>query len=282
MPILGQAPSLIAAEKDFDSLLHACGLTAHTKTPLAEMRTITATVAIARSTQVVPELSNLNRQLKLLVDIRNGIVHLGLLEESETVEVLIAYLKASEYLLRAMGKLDSDFWGEMRGLVRTRLSESAEKSVILVAERIATAQLEFDRRYETQDPQTRERLLTTIEAGYRPRKFDEQLVKCPVCSRMALVSGHHDVAWEADWDYSDGQSRIIGAYPAVTFYPGALKCDVCGLRLAGDDELRAAKIGPSWVLADVNPSEFKLPTLGYDDVDLNQTDLAEFGDRASS
>jgi hypothetical protein len=48
-----------------------------------------------------------------------------------------------------------------------------------------------------------------------------------------------DVTLEPDWDYADGESYVAGVYPVVTYAPGYLRCNVCGLELDGEDELRA-------------------------------------------
>jgi hypothetical protein len=64
-------PSLII-DKDFDSLLHACAAGKHTKRLPWQVKTVTATEALKRCTQLHPELLTFESRLKLLAEYRNS------------------------------------------------------------------------------------------------------------------------------------------------------------------------------------------------------------------
>jgi hypothetical protein len=127
---------------------------------------------------------------------------------------------------------------------------------LAVAEYLAAARLLFEDRYGRLDAEVRSAVLAGIEDSYNPTKYDDDLVDCPACTGRAITHGSYDVTWEPDWDYADGESYIAGAYPVVTYAPGYLKCNVCGLELDGEDQLRAAGIADSWQLEDVDPADF--------------------------
>src|SRR5690349_5256799 len=67
-------PALISAE-DYESLLHATGHDAQATRPV--MRTIGFTESVKRCSRFVPQLANLEPELRLLYDARNGVAHLA-------------------------------------------------------------------------------------------------------------------------------------------------------------------------------------------------------------
>jgi hypothetical protein len=243
--------SLIAAS-DFDSLLHACGLGRHAQRPPRLMRTITVTTALERAGQLVPALKNLSKELGLLADVRNGVVHAGRVESSAAETVLVPFLKACDELLVAMGIARGHFWADLTEVVEARLSESAKAAEIRATEAVASARLEFEKRYAAMEPEVRGAVLKVILEGYRVEGHEQDLVNCPSCGEPALATGTVDVSWEADFDRDDfGETYIVGAYPsAVTFYPNRLECRTCGLRLDGLEELQAVGIERSWRIED--------------------------------
>jgi hypothetical protein len=226
-------PSLIAAS-DFDSLLHACGLGRHAQRPPRLMRTITVTTALERAGQLVPALKNLSKEVGLLADVRNGVVHAGRVESSAAETVLAPFLKACDELLVPMGIARGHFWADLTEVVE------------------ASARLEFEKRYAAMEPEVRGAVLKVILEGYRFEGHEQDLVNCPSCGEPALATGTVDVSWEADFDRDDfGETYIVGAYPsAVTFYPNRLECRTCGLRLDGLEELQAVGIERSWRVED--------------------------------
>jgi hypothetical protein len=242
--------SLIAAN-DFDSLLHACGESKHARTPRSRMRTIRGQEALERAARLIPALANLKASLQLLIWIRNGVVHAGQVESDAEASVLVPFLRACDYLLAATPQGDrANFWDTSIEMVDARLSESTDAAKVRVADAIATARNVFKERYASMEQSAQEAVLASIEFTYEPERYEETLFECPACSRRALLHGSYEVQWEPDWDYSDGQAWIAGAYPEVEFTPGALECRVCNLTLHGEEELVVAGVPSAWALED--------------------------------
>jgi hypothetical protein len=248
--------SLIAAS-DFDSLLHLCGRSSHTRTPRTRMKTITVQESLTRAGQLVPALENLKKSLQLLVWVRNGVVHAGQVERD--VDILIPFLRACDYLLAELPDSDrSAFWGASLEIVDARLSESTDAAKVRAVDPLAAARRRFAERYAGMEDTVREAVIASIEESYVPEKYQQTLLTCPACKNLALAHGSYDVEWEPDWDYSDGQVWMAGAVATVRFAPGTVECRVCDLVLDGEAELQAAGVPGSWELdnADVDPSDF--------------------------
>lgn len=248
-------PSLIVDGRSFDALLHAAGLP-HARVPLDRVRTISAREAVTRCTQIMPSLAVLEKDLTLLIDVRNGVVHLGGQAEQASRDTLIPFLKACEALLSDIGEPSERVWGPYADMVKTRISDSAKEAEIRVADAMAAAKVLYESRFSDVEKSVRPAVIKAIEAGYTPQTYDEQLVDCPACSSAAFVSGSTDVQWEPDYEFDGIEAYVSGVSPLVTFYAGQLECRVCGLELDGEDELSAAGIEESWELENIDPADF--------------------------
>jgi len=237
-----QHPVLVAAD-DFDSLLHASGHS--TMAQRATMRTITVTAAVRRAGRFVPQLQNLQSELDVLCDARNGIAHLA--HAGQDSDLLVPFLKGCELLRDALG-LDRDaFWGEFVSVVDEALQASVDKAKLHVANALGSARVEFEKRYAHLDADARDGVIHAIEAGYDPEKYEEHIIECPSCGSPALASGAVETRWEQDDE--DSFSFL------ATFFPGHLRCRACDLELDGDDELRAAGVEKPWEI-EVDPADF--------------------------
>lgn len=247
-------PSFIVPANDFDSLLRACGEPGRPTKQGARMRTIGAQEAVDRAGHFVAAVQPLTRELKLLVDVRNGVAHLGEVQAEDAERVLVPYLKASEALRDALGIDRPTYWGEFTDLVDTALKENVEKVRLRVETALANARREFERRFGELDAKTKEAMLDVIASGYRLQKYDEQLLDCPVCDTPAYTYGSVEVEYDEDWDHREG--ILLGVHPSFTFVPQTFGCNACGLELNGRDELEAAGISESWTLEDVDERDF--------------------------
>lgn len=245
-------PSLIADSKSFDALLHSCGRGAHARTPREAMRTITASEALNRCGQILPAVANMRADLDVLVQSRNGAVHIGEASERFAERSLLAFLRASRQLIGEGGWDEGAFWGKFASFVGTRLSESANAARIRVATLVAKAQVDFDQRFGRLDPETRRTLLDTIVSTYVKRNDDDQFVECPACHTDTLAGGTLEVEWS---DESGNQLMMEEPYPEVTFFPGHLDCRVCGLVLDGEEEIQASTVPESIELVDFDSDE---------------------------
>jgi hypothetical protein len=256
-------PTLVVDGRSFDSILHACGKGRHARSPASLMKTITMEDALRRCGQILPAVENLRGDLQRLIDARNGAIHVGAVEESEKLRMLLPYLHASRQIL-GEGGFGEEYWGEFNEVVELRVAEVTEAAVANVKEAMIAASLRFDERYGHLGEEVRPAVLRALEASYAPEKYEQQLVDCPACSTLGLASGSTDVDWQPDWDQSDGQDYVAGMYPEVTFFPGRFECHACDLALDGEVEIEAAGIESSWKLDDVDVADFA-EDLYYDD-----------------
>ena len=247
-------PSLVVDGRDFDSLLHACHTGRHSRKPLPRVRTITLTESLSRVGQLVPEITKLNKQLAELAHLRNGVIHAALIDERAASEILSAYLKGVDILVDQLRESRSDYWQELGGVVDSKLSIAERDAAERTKRKVEEARLAYERRVDGLESPELEAFL--VSAEYVPIREGNEVGNCPACGRRALFQGWHDVEWEPDFDYSDGQVWVPGATGTVTFYPDYLKCPVCGLELRGMDELSLTGLPPSWVLVDAIPEDY--------------------------
>jgi len=250
-------PSLIAtaSSNNFESLLHLVGEGQHAK-PKSRIRTIGAQEAIERAARFAPECIALLEDLRLLIWVRDGVVHLADASAATVEEVLVPYLRASEELRDALGLDRSAYWGDFIDVVDSALREHVKEARLRVESALAVARAEFARRYGDLDEKTKAAMVAAIEASYFPLdKYEEQLLDCPACGTPALVSGILDLDYDEDWDHREG--ILVGVHLAgVTFIPRRLGCRACGLELDGREELEATGIEQPWELKDVDERDF--------------------------
>lgn len=249
-------PSLIAvaAKDNFESLLFLVG-EGHLANPKSRIRTVGAQEALDRATRFAPECASLRADLQLLIWVRDGIAHLADASAATVDEVLVPYLKASEELRGALGVDRSDYWGGFTDLVDSALKEHVEQARLRVDAALAVARAEFAKRFAEVDEPTRRSMLDTIEASYSPDRYEQQLLRCPACGTLALVSGTSIPELDEDWDHHEGV--LVGVHLAsVLFVPDGLLCRACHLNLTGRDEMDAAGIAEPWHLDDIDERDF--------------------------
>jgi hypothetical protein len=225
------------------------------------------TDALRRVGQVLPAIENMKPSLLLLVDVRNGVAHAGVLESGADEDALVPFIRACDHLLSSVPNADRDeMWGDFVSIVDARLSDSAKAAELIVADALTTARLAFDARYASLEAAVREGVLSSITNSYDVTKYEQALVACPACGREAITHGGYEVEWEADWDVegSHGDAYVAGVYPVVTYSPGYLDCRVCGLELDGEEQLAAAGVAKSWTLEDADAADFYEPDDGED------------------
>lgn len=251
----------IIIDNDFDSLLHACGAGKHSRKSPTNIRTIGARKVFARCFRVLPKLKDYERELQLLADIRNGLVHLGEHDIEISKQVFRPYLKYTKILLETMNKIFDDYFGEFNKLVDANIQDSTKEIDLEVQEAIAKARTNYKRRFDALDEEVKNKIIKTITASYVLDKYDATLIECPACENEAILSGSHGVTdWEADFD-RDGNPE--GAYPIVKLYPDTLKCDICGLILNSIEKLQTVGIETETDLEDVDPADFYEPMDDY-------------------
>jgi hypothetical protein len=248
-------PSLIAvASKDnFESLLMLVGEGQRAKPP-SRIRTIGAREALDRATRFAPDCAGLIDKVTLLIWVRDGIAHLADATAASVDDVLVPYLKTSEALRGALVDVDrAAYWGRFIDLVETALKENVEQARVRVEGKITVARDEFARRFAEVDETTRKALLTAIEASYDTDAWELELLECPACETMALVSGTLTEDYDEDWDHHE--RVLVGVHVIVMLAPTGLTCRACHLELDGRDEMNAAGMGNSFQI-DVDEREY--------------------------
>jgi hypothetical protein len=248
-------PSLIAvASKDnFDSLLRLIGEVQHAK-PGSKLRTIGAREALDRASRFAPECVSLMPDLQLLIWVRDGVAHLADASDATVEEVLVPYLKASEELRGVLSIERTDYWGPFIDVVDSALREHVEQARLRVDAALAVARGEFARRFSEVDEPTKRAMVNAIEASYSPDRYEQQLIRCPACETLALVSGTLDTEYDEDWDHRE--RVLISVHLVVLFIPDGLLCRACHLELDGRDEMNAAGVGEPWYLEDIDERDF--------------------------
>jgi hypothetical protein len=244
-------PSLII-DKDFDSLLHVCAAGKHSKRKPWNIKTITASDALTRCTQIVPPLGDFRDELKLLAEYRNSAVHLGTIVEDEQKKIVGAYIAGTSIITDEMGIARPDFFGEYAELVAKHLDKSLEDVSRTVEEKLVHAKAVFEQRFESLEKEQMEVVAKAIEASYSVSKYERILQECPACGYMGLISGDYDVEWQVDVD-EDGYHS---SYPTVTMRAGDFVCSFCQLMLDGSAELKAAKLPTDIEIEDPDPNDF--------------------------
>jgi hypothetical protein len=239
-------PSLIV-DKDFDSLLHVCAAGKHAKRPIWNIKTITATEALARNIQMNPLLNDFRARMTLLAE------YLGEIVETEEKEIFNAFLSSTVLIIDDMGITRKKYFEEYEGLVATHLDKSLAETQREVAGKMALASTTFAERFAILHPEAMELVAKSIEGTYPVEKYELILFECPVCKYRGLLSGTHEVEWEADHGM---EGNMEGAYPIVTLNASGFTCGFCELELNGAAELVAAGIPSRVGIEDVDVEDF--------------------------
>lgn len=235
------SPALLAeANKDnqFDSMLHLLGHEdkANGKFP----RTIGAKEAINRANRLSPELGLSNKHITALINMRDGVVHAGHLEQSESHHAFAAYLRAADGILRAFDIKEADRWGRHREFVELLISQSIDEIRQRVKEKIASARARFELQMMNIAAEQRAFFVGTHrQSGNRASAHGQASspIECPACSTAsARYIGRIELQPPHEVDPS------IESHNSLSIRGEGLLCTICELRLVGFLELDAAKI----------------------------------------
>lgn len=242
-------PALLVEDRDFDSLLHAAGQSRHARRSPERAKSIPMDEALRRCGQLVPPIQRLDDELRLLRQIRNGIVHLGLVTE-EGDELLIPYLQSMELLLAEMQQGAGFFGGHARW-VEEQLQEAKASRERDVLDRIAASKRDFANKFKGMEPAWKADVLRMTVASYEPDEFMAYLRECPACGTQALLTGDVVPDYEVDFEWEDGEAVPYPYRKSVDFYAEKLVCKACGLVLS-DGDFEAAGVDGQWTLEDVD------------------------------
>ncbi|WP_433247645.1 hypothetical protein [Actinomadura nitritigenes] len=225
-----------------DSLLHLVNLGAMAR-KASFPRTISSKEARNRVADLLPSLTVPKDQLDKLIEIRDGVVHVGYLGESSTKEILAAFLRYSDALYEEIGVSEKDRWGDHWELVGKLIVQSLDRVDQRVQMKIRRAERYFE--YLKQEPDS----LFIIKLSHLS---DEQLsimgeegdysLPCPACDETANVSGEHEFLPPLDKETLSDLTPYSEVWLRTLVYITALACPACKLTLENPDEIKAANI----------------------------------------
>jgi len=240
----------------FDSLLH---LTGHAdKAPNMEApRTVEAKEALIRVAKVTG-ISATRDALYQIAAIRDSAVHSGAFGSDRTRELLISFLRYSNEVYDELDIGDGR-WGEHANVVNALLEQSWTELQHEVHRKIAAAKARLrqlmEKIPEGQQQAVGESMQTVVASlAHRPlalaadgKKITGELVDCPACAHAdALCIG----TLFTDYNLPETIGPMETLQDAISFAgfflePTGLVCRVCGLTLAGVDEVRVAGLPAS-------------------------------------
>jgi hypothetical protein len=250
------------ASRAFDYLLLARGHPG-ASVPRGMLRTIGGEIALARATQLLPQLSGHQDTLNLLLQSRNGFLHLGEVDLVTVKTVFARYVASVQILCDALGIDLATIFGPYEDFARRTLETTAEDVKAYVAAEVARARGRFEARFGHMPHESRRAMITIAEQSRSVEKYSEQQVECPACGHLAVAGGDYDVGeWEVDSYDDEGQPD--GAFLPVTLHAHEVNCPVCGLELNAAEELEAAGLEVDINIDDVDPGDFIEPDYDYD------------------
>ncbi|WP_345360588.1 hypothetical protein [Actinoallomurus liliacearum] len=145
--LYGVHPALLVELRNgqLDSLLHLIGHGDRARKPL---RTISGRDALKRVEDLLPNLNVPRESLAQLIDVRDGMVHVGFMSSSGIDELLTAFLQFSDVLHDELGSEREGRWGEHTELVEALLTRARNQIEQEAHRRIAVARARFARLAE--------------------------------------------------------------------------------------------------------------------------------------
>jgi hypothetical protein len=241
-----RSPALLTElrnESNFASLLRLLDIEAGP--PPRQLRTVGLRDALAR-VRVIGVVSRASeRDLKTLVDLRDGVVHAAQDDEVED-QLLVAFVQHADALLQDLERDRAEFWAPQLAVADALLMEAADKVERRVRVSIAAAKANFEQRWGRIDPGIVSAVKRLAPADPGP---EGMLHACPVCGATGIADG-----MEFDWENESDELRGHGAPVGIVgFLPILFACGTCGLELWGAEELDAAGLGHEWVKEGTNP-----------------------------
>ncbi|MEV1172123.1 hypothetical protein [Nonomuraea sp. NPDC049784] len=250
-------PALLMEIKQgqFDSLLHLTGHGSKARKPADTLRTISGREAVTRVKHILPSLSVPDEPISRLINVRDGVVHTGLLDQRRSREALVAYLRLSNDIFGALDVPAGSRWGSHADLVDALISQVLTEIEQDIKQRIAAARLRVGKLFQGIPEDQKLAISHLRQAAVSPPVPDDDEYEllnatCPACAdpRASLL---YEIEYEPEVDVEgDGQggyrSYVVGQERIL--HSLLLECGVCGLRLKDTDELEAA--GIEAILAD--------------------------------
>lgn len=217
----------------FDSLLHLVGL--REKSKAKHPRTISAREARRRVEHVLPGLTAPKDELDDLINVRDGIIHVGYLAEANTREILTAYLRFANALYEELEIPAGQRWGSHTELVNSLISQSLTEIEHQVQRKIAAAKRFFTELMDKLPEGEHEGVAAARQANYPPALNGEEWperINCPACNdAYATCIGVVETDYDPDVIVEDGYATVVGGGAIYTLHARRLMCGCCTLQL---------------------------------------------------
>lgn len=245
--LASRSPALLVDLKrgDFSSLVRLLDMQG--VRPGNQLRTASLREALSRVELWVKSAAN-GHDVKMLVDLRDGMVHAALNDEVED-QLLAAFVTHGDALLADLKRDREAFWSDQLAVVEALVANATDKVARRVAVKLAAAKANFDTKYKGMPTEVLE-MLRKVATGVADD--DEQGLACPVCETSGIAYGEFDVETSDAW-WEDGEPNVDAW---VQFTATAFTCRMCGLHLDSPAEIAAANVATTWEVPGADPSDF--------------------------
>ncbi|WP_242886695.1 hypothetical protein [Actinomadura litoris] len=236
----------------FDSLLLLTG-NGDKATKLNSPRTIGAKEAVDRVSKVM-DISVTKDKLNQLVEVRDGVVHVGAFDASGTREVLTDFLRYSDEIHDKLNVPDEDRWGRHANLVTSlveqqwsEIEHEVHRKVTAASENLHDLMALVPEAEQAAVVEARQAVLAPLvhlQMGVTGESRTCELVDCPACRHpgalcIGRVREHSQIPEErGPMDTPEEVASLVD----VWLEPMGLLCHVCRLSLGHADELRLVGI----------------------------------------
>lgn len=217
----------------------------------SKLRTVGLALVLQRLSRFIDPYPLTADSTKLIVDTRNGSVHVG--AKTQSGPLLRDVLTACEALIDDLSLSRSVFYGDQAGNVLGLLDEKRSDTENTVAAKMAKARNHITDLQAKLGATAFLEATSTLEdeaASHDPTgRYPGGIAidtTCPECASTGRLAGWLDADPQPEWDQEKVGDRYETFLLAVgwdlTLVPNSFACNVCKLSLDGPLELQAAKL----------------------------------------
>lgn len=256
--LVGMNPAFLMEIRNgqFDSLLFLAGYGAKAR-KLSEPKTIGAKEALARVEQIMG-FKTPRAPLERLIEVRDGVVHMGAFSPAKTREALTTYLRLANEIFDEIEVSPSERWGKHAHLVSklieqslTEVEHEVQRKITAAKSRLGQLMAQIPESEQVTVGDARQALVShvvdpaTVERALRNGlSLHTGFFSCPACrhtraTRVSVIEEEYGLPDDlGPMDHPQEHFAFVGWYLRAV----ELICGSCGLSLKGGDELRAANI----------------------------------------
>lgn len=220
---------------------------------------------MARVPRLVDDFTQPGTRVRLVLDTRNAIVHVGHDPRTELEAVLGEVASFMSPVLSTLGLTDAIYWGDSWAMVSAHVERRLSDIEAAYERKVQAAKALYKQIVDTMDEPARLAYLTAAETTTVSDEYDVVPVDCPACGNRGALTGQPDPQWEADWSDVDEEAiRLTPTWKTYTLVGASFQCGACRLSLSGDllspADLRYVTVDPK--LYDSTEAEFYFARIG--------------------